>query len=188
MIAITTVTAPTSEPVTLTEAKLHLKVDDTADDNLITMLITAARQSCENYTWAKFFTGTYELTLDEFPDIIEIPLAPVASITSITYYNTANVSTVLSASSYLTALNGSPARVSPVTEWPEIYDRPGCVVVRFQAGYSSTAAIPAAIKQAILLLIGHYYENREGVVIGKTATEIPMTIKWLLDPYRNYAH
>jgi len=84
--------APASEPITLTEAKAHLRVetDFTEDDTIIGTFISAARESCEARTGRQLVTATYALRLGGFPcgDSIELPKPPLVSVTSITYVDT----------------------------------------------------------------------------------------------------
>src|SRR5512139_1421702 len=78
------ITAPTSEPVTLAEAKLQCRVDISTDDTLIGNLITAAREWCEAHDWRVYMPQTWELYLDDWPTLstVEIPKPPLQSITS----------------------------------------------------------------------------------------------------------
>jgi uncharacterized phiE125 gp8 family phage protein len=182
------ITAPATEPVTLAEAKLQLKVEtaDTADDNLITSLITAARMVAEEYTWRPLITQTWELRLDQFDEAEYKLKTPAISITSVKYIDTNGVEQTLSSGTYQLLTGSEPHRVALNYGecWPVVRgDYDGCKI-RFSCGYGAAAAVPASIKQAILMMIGHWYENRQDVIAGRTATEIPMNSKYLLDPYR----
>lgn len=180
-------TQPASEPVTLTEAKLHLKVDGSAEDNLITYLISAARDLAERYMNRSIITQTWELYLDVLPDQIDIWHGPVASISSVKYYDSDNTLQTLSATLYTTDIVSEPARINRAysATYPYTYDRTNAVIVEFIAGQSSA---PSLIKAAILLIIGHLYTNREDVITGHSAVEIPMGSKALLDHYRVAPH
>lgn len=196
MISYKLKTAPTTEPVTLAEAKLHLKVDsDTTDDNLITALITAAREIVENYTGRALINQTWEACFEEFPDEEDaddnyVPLrpGPLSSISSVVYLDTAGVSTTASASTlYEADAYSMPGRLCLRygQVWPSTRDVQNAVTVTFVAGYGSAAAsVPGAIKAAILLIIGHLYEHRESVVIGANPTELPQGALSILNPYR----
>ena len=159
--------APAVEPISLTEGKLHLRIDTTAEDSLITSLIKTARQYCENYQRRAYITQTWELWLDRFPDIdiIDIPLPPLQSVSSIKYYDTANVEHTFAASEYFVDSKSQPGRVSLSygKSWPADTLRPTTgVCITFVAGYGSVAsAVPVTACYAILLLVAHYYENRE---------------------------
>lgn len=185
--------APASEPITLTEAKAHLRVTDANDDTYITSLISAARNVAENETQRRFITQTWDGYLDSWPDCSEIyiPLAPLQSVTYLKYKNTAGVLTTLVANTdYVVDTASEPGRIAlapSVFAWPvlQLYSIQG-VQLRFVCGYGAAANVPADIKQAILQILGHMYENRETVNIGNMVTEMPQTAQWLLHPYKFY--
>jgi uncharacterized phiE125 gp8 family phage protein len=184
------ITAPTSEPITLSEAKLYLKVDNSDEDALITALIVAARDSCERYTNMAFFTQTWEAYFDYLPTLIEFNKSPIQSITKIEYYDSANTLQTLSSSLYDVDLVGSPVRIRKGKNmtYPEVYQRLNAVKITFVAGVTSTAAIPEQIKLALKLTLGHFYENRQTVVIGHSVNEVPKTAEYLLDQYRSHVY
>ena len=182
------VITPPSDPVTLAEARLHLRVTDTSEDALITSLITASRVYCEHYTKRAIGSQTLELALEEFPsdDEIELPMSPVTAITYIKYIALDGTLTTLSPSAYSLDDYGHISRVLlPYnTYWPLTQDVDNAVFIRYVAGAATT---PAPVLAAMKLLIGNLYENRESVVIGQTAIELPMSVKSLLDTYRIWA-
>lgn len=184
------ITAPTSEAITLAEAKLHLRVTHSAEDNLINGLIMAARELCQNETGCFLMPQVWEKTLDNFPDAIELSVAPVNSIVTVKYIDTAGVEQTLSGSSY-TLDNASNIRSSwlvPASgySWPETYTGFNGVKVRFNAGYADAASTPQALKQWMLLQIGHWYANRESVNIGASITKLEF-VDNLINPYRIYS-
>lgn len=138
------------------EARLQCKVDsdDTTHDTLITSLITAAREFAEHYTGRALAAQTLEGALDCFPscDYVDLPMPPVASVTSIKYTDTAGVEQTLSPSAYALSLYGLSNRVNLAANstWPSTQDVPDAVRVRFVAGYTTA---PKAVKSAILLHI-----------------------------------
>lgn len=188
------VTAPGTEPITRTEAKLHLRVDHTADDSLIDALITAARRQVEIHTGRALVTQTWDLTFDCWPcgDAIDIPLPPLQSVTSVTYYDTADAATVWSSANYQVVIDGVRGRLVLAygKVWPAVTLRPAAgVVVRFVAGYGAAAAVPEDVKAAIKLWLGHLYANREavtgtgGITVGPQV--VPMAVDALLATYRS---
>lgn len=183
-MGLSLVTAPASEPITLAEAKAHCRVDITDDDTLISALIVTAREYCEGYLHRKLITQAWDWTMEGFPSCFQFPFLPVSAITSVKYYDTANVQQTLSSSYYQVDLYSTPARVHLAYgyAWPSSYERSDAVVVRFSAGYANAAAVPQAIKQAMLLLIGHWYRSREAA--GTRVEEIPMGVQALLFPLR----
>lgn len=180
------ITGPAEEPVTLTEAKAHLRVVDDSEDTLIAMLITAAREHCEDVARRTFVTQTYALTLDNWPDKpLALPLPPVAGITSIVYTDdNGNVAT-LATSVYV--LDGGKLFVAPNQSWPSTSLRQYAgVKVTYTAGYGDAADVPSKYKQAVLLTLGHWFQNREAVVVGTSAKELPLAAKALLMTDRGY--
>lgn len=188
-MALTLVTAPAAEPITLVEAKAHLRVDIADDDSLITALITAARQHVEVITRRALITQTWDLTLDTWPDggAILMPLPPLQSVTSITYKDSAGTVYTMPATDYIVDKAEEPGRIVLAygKTWPSVTLYPaGAITVRFTAGYGAASAVPQAIKQAILLLVGHWYESREAVVGGAVQREIPFAVEALLWSFR----
>ena len=181
------VTTPATEPLTLNEVKLFLRVDDTTEDDLITSLITAARGLVEGHTWMPLISQTWAMQFDkdELNLLVwNINKAPLISVSSITYYDSDNNIQTLAASSYEVDIYGSPARFR-IKTMPSVYDRMNALQLNFVCGYANAAAVPQPIKQALYMIIGHLYENRQDVITGTQVNEIPMASEYLLQPYRN---
>lgn len=183
------VTAPAEEPIALATAKTHLRVDATDDDALITSLIVAARQYAEAVMRRQLVTATWDLALDAWPvgDTITVPLPTLQSVASIKYKDSAGTEATMAATDYIVDTMQEPGRVVLAygKSWPSVTLYPvSAVTVRFTAGYGAAATVPEAIRQAALLLIGHWYENREAVNVGNVVTPIPMAVDALLAPYR----
>lgn len=185
MAGLTLVMAPADEPVGLSEAKLHLRVDHDDDDDLIQSLITAARDQIEHVTWRQLLTATWDYSCDAWPadGVFVLPKAPLQSVTSISYTNTANVTAVVPSTDYLVDTASLRGRVLPAygKSWPSAGLRPANgITVRFIAGYGAALAVPAELKAALKLLVGHLYENREAVNVGNIVTPLPLALEWLL--------
>lgn len=185
------VTPPGAEPITLAEGKAHLRVTVTDEDTLINSLIVAARSRAETFLRRALMTQTWDYVLDCFPAwAIEVPRPPLAVLTSVKYLEaSAGVLTTLAASEYRVDLSSQPGRVTPEIGkvWPVTYDVINAVTVRFDAGYTSAANVPQEIKQAMLLLLAAWFENRSDFVIAPgTAHSLPMPVsaEALLRPYR----
>lgn len=162
-------TAPPVEPITLDEAKIHLKVDGSDDNALISALITTTRQLAERETKRAFITQTWQMYLDYAPPEIEIPKPPLQSITAITVIDEAGAETVVSSTTYdVDASENSPGRVRLKSGYLWPYHRGfASFIIEFKAGYGDGATdVPEALKQGLFVLIGHMYENRgdEGAV------------------------
>lgn len=158
------ITAVATEPVALSEARLQLRLPDivTEEDSLITAWITAAREAAEHYTGRALAAQTLEAVLDEFPgddEAIDLPMPPVASVTSIKYDDEDGVEQTLATSKYALSTYGDSRRINLTydSEWPDTRDQPNAVRIRFVTGYTKP---PAAVKSAILLMVAWMHENR----------------------------
>ena len=161
------VTPASALAVSLEDAKLHLRVDDATDDDLITALIVAATEMAEQKTSRAIMPQTFDLSLDAFPDAIELTRTPVTSVTSITYIDVDGATKTLSSSVYAlnTASDYDFASIAPAygQVWPATRAQENAVVVRYVAGYT---AAPESIKAWIKLAVGTLYANRESEVTG----------------------
>ena len=189
-MALKLITAPSTYPVTLAEAKLHCRVDIADDDTLITALITAATEMAEQKTGRAIMTQTLELTLDAFPEAFELTRVPVQSITSVKYYDTTGTQQTLSDTLY--ALDAADdfgfAHISPVYggTWPTTRDQINAVAVRYVAGYADAASVPQSIKNWILLMVSTMYANRETEAYSSRAVSTTVQMQFvdrLLDRY-----
>lgn len=156
-----------------------------SDDTLLTALIQAAREYVEGYQNRALCPQTWELVLDNWPygDCMEIPKPPLQSVTDIKYKDNAGTESTWDSANYIVDPDSFLGRVAPGygLNWPtETLYPAGGIRIRFVAGYTT---VPQTTKQAMLLLIGHWYENREGVseVSEKSMQEIPFAVKALLD-------
>lgn len=188
-MAVTVVQAPAAEPITLAEAKAHLRVDTADEDGLITSLITVARAVAEAYTNRALVTQTLELTLDAFPGgdgIIELPRPRLQAVTSVTYVDESGLARTMTTSEYQVDARAEPGRVAPAygTTWPATREQFNAVTIRYTAGYGAAAAVPESIKAAIKLLVAHLFENREPVNVGSIVNELPFAVEALLNTER----
>lgn len=189
-------TAPAVEPISLAEAKTHLRVDIPDDDALIQGFIRAARLNLERTYRRAFLTQTLMLSLDYFgqPDFTPtwmygwpptmltygptgwmVPTAstielraPVQSVTSVTYVDPSGTTQTLAPANYTLDIASEPGRLMPAQGkiWPVTAPVPNAVQVTFVAGYTSPGLVPDDMKSAIKLLLGVWYQNREQVTIA----------------------
>jgi uncharacterized phiE125 gp8 family phage protein len=192
------ITGPAWEPITLEQAKVHLKTDptDTSEDLYISGLISTAREQAEWYTRRVLVDQTWELRQNIFDRAkIDLEKTPVRSITSIKYINLSGVEVSVDPSIYSLITGREPyaVQLGIYLIWPVPRGDQDGIKIRFQAGYAYTDPedptkiidnIPASFKSAILLGIGHLYEHRESVVPGGSFHEMPMGFYDLLNPYR----
>ncbi len=170
---------PAVEPVTLDELKQHARISFANEDTLLLTHITTAREYCERYLGQAFVNQTWRMTIDRWPvwtthgklRAIELPWAPLQSITSIVYNDTAGASTVLASSAYTVGTDQRPGIVTPLygTFWPIIRYQVQPIQVTYVAGYGgaaatdaqSAAAVPMPIKTAIKLYAQYLYQVRD---------------------------
>lgn len=189
MAARTLITAPAAEPVTIIEAKNHLRVDMADDDALIQRCIVSARRWAEMYTRRAFVTQTWEAHYDRWPRAFEVPLPPLQSVVQITWRTSDNALVVVPPATYVVDTVAIPGRVllAPGQSWPGDSLWPvNPITLRFTAGYGAASAVPDDIKSAILLLTGHLYEHREQVTPAQTPAALkvlPFAAENLLMPY-----
>lgn len=190
MLAPIRTVAPATLPVTLAEAKAHLAISHSDQDDMVTALLNAAvghvdgwsgvlGRALINQTWQQDFRGFY--------DGLRLGLAPVSSVTSVTYYDGDNASQTLDAATYqvLAEDGGTVLRLAPDQTWPGVYNRPDAIRATYVAGYGASASdVPSPIRHAILMLVAHWYLNREPASIGAAAASIPLTVDALLLPFR----
>jgi len=187
MRAYKVITEATTNILTTAEVKTHLKVDTTADDTYIDTLIVAATKSCEEYTNRFFITTEITQYGDKWRDVAELYKSPVqTTLFNVKYWPPTGTLQTLLTTKYTLDNVSKPARLvpSPNESWPDIIDGLNAIEINYKVGVDSADDVDGAIKQAVLLTIGHWYQNRETVVIGRIATEVPISAKYLLDQYK----
>lgn len=193
-MGLVTVTPPAADPLSLAEAKAHLRIDTADEDGLIAGYILAARQFVENETHLRLITQTLDYTIDDgWPSLIargyyrtriELPVKPVASVSSISYVDTSGNSQTLAADQYIVRTDGPVPYIEPAygVTWPGVRCQPAAITVRFVAG-TALSDVPNPLLQAMRLLVAHADANREAVSNG-TFNEVPLGVEAYLSPYR----
>lgn len=179
-----TVTAAAgSEPVTAAEAKSQTRVDGTADDTALGIYIAAARAHVEAYCGTPLVSRTITAKCDSFDDFALFPVVPLASVSSVAYVDGAGDAQTLSTSVYEVRSDGLTASLALKSgqSWPTIQTG-SRITVTASVGYSS---IPADVKHAMLLLIGHWFANREAA--GEQLSSIPHGVDELLANHRAFS-
>lgn len=186
-LSIVNSTPATAFPVTLPDMKLHLRVDDSDQDDIISGCIQSATKHVESVTGQALITSTWQETFDAFPACF-IPLrSPLVAVTSITYIDLAGSSQTLAADQYTVDTTRQRGRIVEAYQvtWPSTRAHINVVTLTYTAGHGTAPAdVPQPIRQAIMLMAAHWYEHPEGVVVGTIATELPMAVKDLLASYR----
>lgn len=188
--ALKLVTGPTTEPIDRTTAKAHLRVDFTDDDTTIDNLVSAAREYIELRTGLALMPQTWQIVLDRWPRLdrpetwpwmgtplgaILLPRYPVTSVSSVTWQGSDGSNNTVTSTDYVVDLVSRIPRVTPAfnKSWPSptLVPQAG-VQVQFVAGYANAGAVPFRYRQGVLFLLGHWYENRESVVVGPRAVSV----------------
>jgi uncharacterized phiE125 gp8 family phage protein len=171
------ITPTTLSPVTLSEAKAHLKVTSTDEDTLIQLYLDAAIKRVENYRQAPIMSSEWELYAKTWEYNFNLQKHPVTAINSVKYYDDSNVLQTLSSSNYRLHDFRQPCRVefdSNNFDGPSTYDREWPIVVNFQAGYAAASGVPANIKHAVLFELGTYNEIRQTEMAGMGLANVQM--------------
>jgi len=179
-------TAPTVEPFTTEEAKTHLRISTLDEDTYIDRLIKAARVRTESVTSRALLNQTWNYYMDSFPSRIQLPRPPLGSVTSVKYVDQDGVEQTLSNTLYTVDTSAEPGLVymNYNGSWPDVRVFDKAINVEYVAGYgAASTAVPEDLLQAMLLLIGHLYENREAVMETQTYP-LPMGYEALVFPYR----
>jgi uncharacterized phiE125 gp8 family phage protein len=183
-------TPPASEPITLAAFKAHVRVDEDAEDTLLTSYLLAARVHVEQLTSWALLDQTWDLFLDRFPAgdrAIELRRKPVSAVTSVTYVDPDGASQTLDPARWrLDAASHIPRLVPAWGEtWPTHRCDVNAVRVRFKAGAADAASITRPnLVHAVLLLAAHWYEVRTPVNVGNIVTPVPWTVSALINPHR----
>jgi len=188
-MALVLTSGPAIEPVTLAEAKAHLRVDGSAEDTLIASLIITSRLHIEAALGLALITQSWSIFLDAWPpgSQLALPLRPVQSIAAVKLYAADESVATVPADTYQLDGAAVPARLvrRGSLTWPKPSRAANGIEIAFVAGYGDAAAdVPAPIRQAVLLLVAHWHEHREPVAIGATDASAPSMVSDLLRPYR----
>jgi len=180
--------APAAEPLSVAEAKSHLRIDGAAEDALIASLILTSRLHIEAALGIALITQSWRLHLDRWTDsgVIELPIRPLQSVEAVRVMDQSGTPTTVPTSDYIVDAAGSPPRLVPVNGgWPAPGRKVGGIEIDLDAGFGAEAEdVPGPIRQALLLLVAHWYEHRDPVEIGSPETRIPAAVSDLLMPYR----
>ena len=194
--SLTRQTSPAVEPVTVAEAKAHLRVDVSDDDTYIGTLITAGREWCEQYLDRTLVHTQWVMRFDSFPpdgtQDIELPRPPMSmagttTAVSLTFTSETGGTQAYSTNSFRVDRNATPGAVKTLygQTWPPHLMDDNAVSVTWWAGYGSAgSSVPAAVRHAILMLVGHWYENRSTVLVGSISKQLEFAVESLLSSHR----
>jgi uncharacterized phiE125 gp8 family phage protein len=185
-MTLITVTPPAVEPVTLDEMKAQVRQDFSNDDVFLSSCIVAARAFVENFTRRRLITQVVEFRRDGLGGVIRLPVAPIQSVTSITYLDSANTEQVLATDLWRVRKSVDPWQIIPahLVTWPTVLPDLDTVGITMTVGYGDAGSdVPADIRAALKSMAAHFYENREGVIVGTSAAEMPLAVRDLLMPH-----
>jgi uncharacterized phiE125 gp8 family phage protein len=201
--SLTVTTGAATLPVSLTEAKAHLRVVDfTGDDDYIVSLIDAATTWCEDYCDRTFADKTYTVAFDDWPALrTELPRPPVrlngtatSATVTISYVDTSGSTQTLTwaqsgTQQFRVDRDHVPCLIYPLylQDWPSVRLDDKSVQITYLAGYGGAANVPTPAKHAIKMLVGHWYASREAV--GSVGHDVPLGVAALLEPlkWKQYA-
>lgn len=177
------------EPVTVHQAKQNSNITDDYDDQLIDSLVSTVREYVERDIGYITTQQQYYGYLESFDYVLNIPVRPIISIDEIKYFDTDGVEQILDPSQYqFSGLGLNPVVCpAPGATWPQVQSgRLNAVTITFTAGHATRDQVPHTIKQAIKLLVGHFYENRESTTQGINVVELPQGYDFLVQSFRKY--
>lgn len=183
------ITGPAAEPVSLDEARAHLRVETDEEDALIARLIAAARGEVEAATRRRLIAQTWRMFLDAWPrgGRVEIPLVPLREVLSVTVYDAAGDGEAMPASAYIVDVSAEPARMLVRRPVPPGQSLNG-IEIDVVAGYGEEGdAVPAPLRQAVLMLVGHWFARREAVLAEPGLATAPLGVERVLAPFRALA-
>lgn len=180
---------PAEEPLSLAEAKTHLRVTGSSEDALIESLIVTARQRCEELSMRSFVTRTLEYYLHSWPadGVIALPMPPIVAVASIAYTTDTGATGTVPAPSYFFAPQWERIVLQRGAAWPAVSLRPAdAVKVTYTAGYGEAEDVPAWAKHAMRLLIAHWFLNREEITMGSVGHRLPDAAQSILMANKAY--
>lgn len=184
-MTLTTIAEPAAEPVSRDEVREAARVDAAEADSYLDGLIVAARRHVEAFTRRRLITQTVRLTCDGFRPLHPLPVAPVQSVSAVTYLDGAGATQTLASSAYRLVASREPPALSAVygTTWPPVRADHDAVAIDLVVGYGDAGSdVPADIRLAMQHLIAHWYDNREAVAVGG-AVAMPLSVRDLLMPH-----
>lgn len=186
------VQGPQLEPISVAEAKLFLRVDDDAENDVVAALITTARLHVERLTRRIMLAQSWRLYLDDLPPdgLVELGIGPVRTVSEVVLYDANGVAVTVPAADYVVDVTAIPARI-------KFRSRPGILnglggkralngyEIDFIAGFGETTLqVPHDLRHAVLMLVAHWFENRSAVVSDASPVFTPKGVRELIQPYR----
>ena len=181
------ITPPTIEPVSLDDTKAHLRLDTDDDDALLTAAIVSARIHVEAATRRALIEQGWRVYLDAWPQsrIVRLPIAPLISVDMVTVYDQAGDPQTIASSGYDVDTVSAPGRLFIGASAPLPTRYINGIEIDVTAGYgASSVAVPSPLRQAIMMLVAHWYEHRGAVGHDLAGAIPPLGFEALIAPYR----
>ena len=183
----TLLTPPAVEPLGLDEAKAHLRLDGADEDALVERLIAAARAQVEGATWLVMIAQSWRAALEAWPRhrTVTLPVRPLLSVEAVRAFDADGAATLVPAEDYevepetaTVALKADAAGLAPAVS-------AGGFEIHFTAGFGPEGSdVPAPLRQAMLMLLAHWFEQRSAVAVGDAPATVPAGAAALIAPYR----
>ena len=176
---------PAAEPITLAEAKAYLRVEHDDDDDVIAALIAGARIHVEAATRRALVTQTWRMVRDVWPagGRIAVMPQPLRNVTAARVYREDGTTHSIDLQAFV-ADTASAVLAFAAWSLPAPGRSLAGIEIDVEVGYGDASDVPEALKQAVRLLVAHWYENRGLVAVGHEVAELPATVTALLAPFR----
>lgn len=164
--------------LSLDAAKLHLRVDSSAEDSLITDAVAAAQGFIEDTTVLVLTRRTVVETPSRLFGAVELRSWPIASVDSISYLDRSGATQEITTGGWYANFATRPVRLSPLVgaRWPLTASLAGAISISITAGFATPADVPPAVMQAVKLLTSHFYTNRNAVEVGARAVSVEVQL------------
>lgn len=186
--AIERITAPVNKPISLDEAKVQARVDHDDDEALIQSLIDTAVDLLdgEGVLGRAMITQTWAQWVSQSPGTVTLRMGPFIALTALEYYDADGVLQTGDPSDLEVRKRGDFVTVAPKDgfAWPGAQSRPDAIKISYTAGFGTTAgSVPQGIRHAMLMLVAHWYQNREAIAAG-SMSDVPMAVEALINRHR----
>ena len=186
--SVTVKTPPEALPLTAADLRDRLRIDDPTEDAILGDFLVGAAAEIDgpHGIGVALMAQTWTLTIDKFRPDIALPGWPITGVAEIRYLDPDGAAQIVPPADYRLAIIGEAGRLvpSPTATWPATLAGPGVIEIDYTLGRDSSAEVDGGLITALALLAGHYYENREAVIVGTNASETPLGVVHILNRYR----
>ena len=179
---------PSTSPISIAEVKSNSNIFHNDDDVLIQGYIDAAVEYVEKYCGIALIERAGNIYIDCFTDVIYSPIHPLKDVSAINYIDQNGVTQTVNSSIYKVDYKSNPSKISLKANqsWPDTANELNAVIIESEIGYGNASEVPNAIKQALLLIVDHWYEHRS-IISELSLNLIPeLNLEGLLVRYRTH--